>query len=198
MPVTLGFQPCVGSRDRGLTDQEAEPRPPHLYSRAFRFQSDTWIWRAQHTLPAHCTGQDPVGSPTPLPKARGGTAVSQESWCHPEADTGREGARLDSGGGEGGVRCSPCPGQRGNRGQWGTHAGHRWDHPCPASWPPRGQSRPGPASTGDDRGPCVSLLILAVARGGGWGQRKVLGRGGESGQALGAGRAQALPRMGAA
>lgn len=37
----LDFQTCVGSQDRGFTDQVAKPMPPHLYLLVFRFQSDT-------------------------------------------------------------------------------------------------------------------------------------------------------------
>ena len=119
--MTLDFQPCVGSRDRGLTDQVAKPMPPRLYSLVLRFQSDTWIWRAQEekmalkTLPTHRTGQDPLGSltssgqphaPSPggarpgCPRPLEGAPSSvpgPDSWCHPEADTEKEGARLESG-----------------------------------------------------------------------------------------------------
>lgn len=101
-----------------------------------------------------------------LPKTpwRGHPAVSQAQAAGAilKLTQGRKGSSWRVGRG---VRHPLCPGQRRSRGQWGTHAGHGWDHPCPASWPPQELTHPNPTSTRDNKGPLVSLLILEVARG---------------------------------
>lgn len=57
----LGFQPHGQPRQTGgLRDQVAKPMPPHLYLLVLRFQSDTWICRAQEQKNSP---EDPPNSP---------------------------------------------------------------------------------------------------------------------------------------